>query len=111
MPVPARQRRLYEHADGRGLAASGGQERGALARPRPHPPSHAGGAPGRAWGAVSIEVEGLGKRYWLRGSAPGTFQETLGLLVTAARRRRPFWALRDVSFRVVPGEAVGLVGS
>jgi lipopolysaccharide transport system ATP-binding protein len=59
---------------------------------------------------VSIEVEGLGKRYWLRGSAPGTFQEALGLLVAAARRRRPFWALRDVSFRMRPGEAVGIVG-
>ena len=59
---------------------------------------------------MTIEVSNLSKRYWLRGT-PYTFQETLGQLAGAAHRRQPFWALRDVSFRVAAGESVGLVGS
>lgn len=58
-----------------------------------------------------IEVQNLSKRYWLRGAAPHTFQETLVQYLGAVRRRRAFWALRDVSFRLGPGESVGLVGS
>jgi lipopolysaccharide transport system ATP-binding protein len=59
---------------------------------------------------VSIVVQGLGKRYWLLEGAPRTFQQALGQAVRALRRGRPFWALRDVSFRVEPGEAVCIVG-
>jgi lipopolysaccharide transport system ATP-binding protein len=58
-----------------------------------------------------IVVEGLSKRYWLQGEAPRTLQQALGQLVGAAQRRTPFWALRDVSFEVRPGESVALVGS
>lgn len=56
-------------------------------------------------------MAGLSKRYWLQGSAPATFQEALGQLAGAYRRRKAFWALRDVSFRVAAGESVGIVGS
>jgi lipopolysaccharide transport system ATP-binding protein len=59
---------------------------------------------------VSIAVQGLGKRYWLLEASPRTFQQALGQAVRALRRGRPFWALRDVSFRVEPGESVGLIG-
>jgi len=59
---------------------------------------------------VSIVVEGLSKRYWLQDAAPRTFQQALGQMVGALRRGTPFWALRDVSFRVDAGEAVGLIG-
>jgi len=58
-----------------------------------------------------IVVDGLSKRYWLEGEAPRTLQQAIGQLVGAARRRKPFWALRDVSFEVRPGESVALVGS
>jgi len=43
--------------------------------------------------APIIEVEGLSKRYQLGGNEP-----------------REFWALKDVSFSVQPGEVVGIVG-
>jgi lipopolysaccharide transport system ATP-binding protein len=59
---------------------------------------------------MSITVSNLGKRYWLQGSAPRTFQQALTQVFRSARRGNPFWALRDVSFTIAPGEAVGLVG-
>ena len=59
---------------------------------------------------MSIVVERLGKRYWLRDRSPRTFQQALGEALHALRKARPFWALRDVSFRVEPGEAVCIVG-
>jgi lipopolysaccharide transport system ATP-binding protein len=58
-----------------------------------------------------IVVEGLSKRYWLQGEAPRTLQQALAQIAGAARARKPFWALRDVSFGVRPGESLALVGS
>ena len=60
---------------------------------------------------MSIRVEGLSKRYWLHGSGPGTFQQALGQTFGALSRGRPFWALRDVSFRVEAAEAVAIIGA
>ncbi len=60
---------------------------------------------------MSIVVEGLSKRYWLQGEAPRTLQQALGQLIGAAQRRTPFWAVRDVSFTIRPGESVALIGS
>ena len=59
---------------------------------------------------MSIVAQGLGKRYWLREGAPRTLQQALAQAVRALRRGRPFWALRDVSFRIEPGDAVCVVG-
>ena len=71
-----------------------------------------------------ISVEGLGKRYQLShryDEAPyATLRDTIAGALSAPFRRsngaRPrtalddFWALRDVSFDVAPGEVVGIVG-
>jgi lipopolysaccharide transport system ATP-binding protein len=59
---------------------------------------------------VSIVVRDLSKRYWIHGGAPQTLQHGLGQALGALRRGTPFWALRDVSFEVADGEAVGVIG-
>lgn len=59
---------------------------------------------------MSIIVQGLSKRYWLQNAAPRTFQQALGQFLGAVRQGTPFWALRDISFTVEPGESVALVG-
>ena len=73
-------------------------------------------------GRLALQVEGLGKLYRLQGSGPAysTLTDTLAWAARAPLRwlhrasppREPstFWAVRDVSFDVRPGEAVGLVG-
>jgi lipopolysaccharide transport system ATP-binding protein len=70
---------------------------------------------------VAIQAEGLGKSYKLGLSASyGSLRESLsqgtsraiGRVTGRARRREVdvLWALRDVSFSVDSGEAVGLIG-
>lgn len=57
----------------------------------------------------AIRVSGLGVKF-RRGRRTG--RSIKDLFGGARRRSRPseFWALRDVSFDVVPGEAIGVVG-
>lgn len=60
---------------------------------------------------VTVAVEGLGKRFRLRGRPEqGT---TAGAFASwrARRRRDDFWALRDVSFELREGEVLGVVGA
>lgn len=72
---------------------------------------------------AAIVVEGLGKVYQLASAAKrhATLRDALSDAVTAPFRRfrelrgtsaslEDFWALRDVSFDVQPGEVVGVVG-
>jgi ABC-2 type transport system ATP-binding protein len=56
-----------------------------------------------------ISVDGLGVRFRRNRGARRSFKD---LFSTRQRRVRPddFWALRNVSFRVQPGEAIGVVG-
>ncbi|HZW29900.1 MAG TPA: ABC transporter ATP-binding protein, partial [Isosphaeraceae bacterium] len=70
---------------------------------------------------VAIRVEGLGKRYRLGGPRErySTLRDQIrswssprGRLRRTDRdeRRPPFWALKDVSFQIEPGEVVGVIG-
>lgn len=59
---------------------------------------------------MTIRVDHLSKRYWLKGSAPRTFQQALAQIAGAISQRTPFWALQDVSFNVNSGETVGIIG-
>jgi ABC-2 type transport system ATP-binding protein len=57
----------------------------------------------------AISVHGLGIRFTRNRGARRSFKD---LFAGRTRRRRPdeFWPLRDVSFEVAPGEAIGVVG-
>lgn len=57
----------------------------------------------------AIEVSGVGIRFRRNRGAARSFKD---LFSSKTRRRKPddFWALRDVSFTVAPGEAIGVVG-
>lgn len=68
----------------------------------------------------AIRVRGLGKRYQLgsRAAAYATIRESIsGAMASLLRRNsrsrapsRSVWALEDVTFDVMPGEVVGIVG-
>ncbi len=59
----------------------------------------------------AIRLDHVSKRFILRPERARSFQDTFISLVRGQRSRvQEFWALRDVSFEVQPGETVGLIG-
>jgi ABC-type polysaccharide/polyol phosphate transport system ATPase subunit len=63
----------------------------------------------------AIEFQSVSKSFRMDRERPRAFQE---LFISLLRRKRKeevdaglYWALRDISFRIEPGETVGLVGS
>jgi ABC-2 type transport system ATP-binding protein len=59
--------------------------------------------------APAIKVQGLGVHFRRNRRGSRSFKD---LFAGASRRSRPgeFWALRDVTFSVEPGESIGVVG-
>lgn len=65
-----------------------------------------------------IQARGLGKRYVLEAAGARTFREAIVsgfrtpfLFLTGKRKSTDdFWALRDVAFDIMAGEAVGIIG-
>lgn len=68
--------------------------------------------------SLAIRVDGLGKRYAIahgeERAAYKTLRESLTKFALSPFRKRgnieEFWALKDVSFEVKPGEVVGIIG-
>lgn len=59
-----------------------------------------------------IQFHNVSKRFILHHARPRSFQEVLiGALRRAENRREEFWALRDFTLRVEPGEIIGIVGN
>src|SRR5260370_36607053 len=59
---------------------------------------------------MAIEVDGLGKRYRLGEEASGEHLLSGLFGKSRARGAEELWALKDVSFSVARGEAVGIIG-
>jgi ABC-type polysaccharide/polyol phosphate transport system ATPase subunit len=61
--------------------------------------------------APAIEVDRLGVRYDLRLTRKNTLRDSFRQLgMRRGRDERDFWALRDVSFRLVHGESLAVIG-
>jgi lipopolysaccharide transport system ATP-binding protein len=61
-----------------------------------------------------IDVANVSKCFHLRPDRPRSFQELVVNTLKRQPRRAPaqeFWALRDVSFAVEPGETLGIIGA
>jgi len=59
---------------------------------------------------AGISVENLGKRYNIRGPRDRTLKSNVLDLVYNRRKKKDFWALREVNFSVSSGETLGIIG-
>jgi ABC-type polysaccharide/polyol phosphate transport system ATPase subunit len=58
----------------------------------------------------AIDVRDLGVRYNLRLTKRNTLRQTLGTIMRRGEGERTFWALQDVTFRLVHGESLAVIG-
>jgi ABC-2 type transport system ATP-binding protein len=59
---------------------------------------------------AAIEVRGVGVKYNLRLTRKNTLRDTFRNLANRDTGERDFWALRDVSFKLVHGESLAVIG-
>ena len=65
--------------------------------------------PMRIASPLAIDAVDLGVRYSLRFTKKTTLRQSLGQMFSR-EAAEPFWALRDVSFRLVRGESLAVIG-
>ena len=58
-------------------------------------------------GTSSVEIQNVSKKFRLYKEKPSSLKARL---ISARMRAEDFWALRDVSFDIEPGQSVGLIG-
>ena len=61
---------------------------------------------------IAIRVQNISKRYLIGDTSSGSLRETIGSLFgrSTADDTKEFYALRDVSFEVRRGDAIGIIG-
>jgi lipopolysaccharide transport system ATP-binding protein len=59
-----------------------------------------------------LEIKGLGKKYRIRSQSRPylTLRESLFSFLSPSAGKEEFWALKDLSFDVMPGETLGVIG-
>ena len=60
--------------------------------------------------AYAIDVRNVGVRYNLRLTKKNTLRQTLATIIRRGEGERTFWALREVTFRLVHGESLAVIG-
>lgn len=59
-----------------------------------------------------VQFQNVSKRFVLRHQRPRSFQEAVvGAFRRSGNRQEEFWALRDFTLTVAPGEVVGIIGN
>ena len=61
-------------------------------------------------GQVAIDVDNLGVRYSLRFTRKTTLRQSFTKMLRPSEGEQTFWALRNVSFRLVHGESLAVIG-
>jgi lipopolysaccharide transport system ATP-binding protein len=59
-----------------------------------------------------LEIKGIGKKYRIRSNIKPylSLRETISGLLKPSAKHEDFWALKDISFDVLPGDTVGIIG-
>ena len=60
--------------------------------------------------AYAIDVQNMGVRYNLRLAKKNTLRQTLASIARRGEGDRTFWALQNVTFRLVRGESLAVIG-
>ena len=59
-----------------------------------------------------LEVQSIGKKFSIQHQRQPylSMRDSLSQIFTKSKTEEEFWALRDVSFNVLPGESIGIIG-
>jgi len=59
---------------------------------------------------LAIKVSNLGKRYFLGNGKSSSLRETISFFNKGKSTQSEFWALKEISFEIIRGEVLGIVG-